>query len=391
MAEIILNGQSVKTEAADMKDLKRQTYASEGLSEDIQRHCVWIVEGFQTDENLSLKDGMTINWIQKGKMPDREEMESMLCARHTPHVYEKAKKARVAIAGLGGLGSNIAIMLARTGIGHLHLIDFDIVEPSNLNRQQYMVEHGILEQPKVDAALAYHVGPGQLPIGLFMYNAGSTMMFSNNDLHIRVKGRGGHGAMPQNCVDPISVGSHIVVALQEIISREMNPKASCVITIGSFHAGTTLNVIPEEAILDGTLRADTKEAQKQLVKRVREVAEATARVYGAEAEVEITDGAPPLICDKEATEEFVGYMRELAIPGTMEQPDVAASASEDFACIAEQVPSAFMYVSAGFMDERGVASAHNPKVQFNEEVLPRGAAYLAYCAEQWLKRHGNKH
>ena len=124
-----------------MKDLKRQTYASEGLSEDIQRHCVWIVEGFQTDENLSLKDGMTINWIQKGKMPDREEMESMLCARHTPHVYEKAKKARVAIAGLGGLGSNIAIMLARTGIGHLHLIDFDIVEPSNLNRQQYMVEH----------------------------------------------------------------------------------------------------------------------------------------------------------------------------------------------------------------------------------------------------------
>ena len=124
-----------------MEDLKRQTYASEGLSEDIQRHCVWIVEGFQTDENLSLKDGMTINWIQKGKMPDREEMESMLCARHTPHVYEKAKKARVAIAGLGGLGSNIAIMLARTGIGHLHLIDFDIVEPSNLNRQQYMVEH----------------------------------------------------------------------------------------------------------------------------------------------------------------------------------------------------------------------------------------------------------
>ena len=135
MAEIILNGRSVKTEAADMADLKRRTYASEGLEEDIQRHCVWIVEGFQTDENLSLKDGMTINWIRKGKMPDREEMEGMLCARHTPHVYEKAKKARVAIAGLGGLGSNIAIMLARTGIGHLHLIDFDIVEPSNLNRQ----------------------------------------------------------------------------------------------------------------------------------------------------------------------------------------------------------------------------------------------------------------
>lgn len=94
MAEIILNGRSVKTEAADMADLKRQTYASEGLEEDIQRHCVWIVEGFQTDDNLSLKDGMTINWIRKGKMPDREEMESMLCARHTPHVLGKGEESQ---------------------------------------------------------------------------------------------------------------------------------------------------------------------------------------------------------------------------------------------------------------------------------------------------------
>ena len=97
-----------------------------------------------------------------------------------------------------------------------------------LTGSRNMLEHGILENPKVDAALAYHVGPGQLPIGMFMYNANSTMMFSNNDLHIRVRGKGGHGAMPQNCVDPISVGAHIVVALQEIISREMDPKASCV-------------------------------------------------------------------------------------------------------------------------------------------------------------------
>ena len=136
MAEIILTGQSMKTEAADMEDLKRQTYASEGLSEDIQRHCVWIVEGFQTDENLSLKDGMTINWIQKGKMPDREEMESMLCARHTPMSMEKSlNKEPVAIRGPVAW-SNIAIMLARTGIGHLHLIDFDIVEPSNLEPER---------------------------------------------------------------------------------------------------------------------------------------------------------------------------------------------------------------------------------------------------------------
>lgn len=257
----------------------------------------------------------------------------------------------------------------------------------NLTGSLNMLENGILENPKVDAALAYHVGPGQLPIGLFMYNDNSTMMFSNNDLHIKVKGKGGHGALPQNCVDPISVGAHIIIALQEILAREMDPHDSCVITVGTFHAGTALNVIPEEAVMSGTLRTDTIEAQKKLVKRVKEVAEATAKVYGAEAEVEITAGGPPLICDSETTKSFVKYMRELAIPETIEYPNVKASASEDFAFISEKVPSTFMYLSCGYTDERGAASAHNPKVQFNEDCLPRGAAYLAHCAQRWLEEH----
>lgn len=257
----------------------------------------------------------------------------------------------------------------------------------NLTGSLNMLEGGILENPKVDAALAYHVGPGQLPIGMFMYNYNSTMMFSNNDLHIKVKGKGGHGALPQNCVDPISIGARIIIALQEIISREMDPHDACVITVGTFHAGTALNVIPEEAVMSGTLRADTKEAQQKLMKRVKEVAEATAKVYGAEAEVEVTAGGPPLICDPETTKKFVEYMRELKIPETMEYPNISASASEDFAFIAEKVPATFMYLSAGYLDERGAASAHNPKVQFNEEVLPRGAAYLAHCAQRWLEEH----
>lgn len=250
-----------------------------------------------------------------------------------------------------------------------------------------MLENGILDNPKVDAALAYHVGPGQLPIGMFLYNYNSTMMFSNNDLDITVKGKGGHGALPQNCIDPISVGAHIIIALQEIISREMDPHDACVITIGTFHAGTAMNVIPEEAVMRGTLRADTSAAQKKLIKRVKEVAEATAKVYGAEAEVEISAGGPPLVCDPENTKEFVDFMRELDLPGAMEYPNISASASEDFAFVAEKVPSTFMYLSAGYQDERGAASAHNPKVQFNEDALPRGTAYLAYCAKRWLEEH----
>lgn len=105
-----------------------------------------ILNGFQLDQDRPLAENDTLTIIRKGVMPDREQLESMMMARHTPAVHKKLKQGRVAIAGLGGLGSNIAVMLARIGVGHLLLVDFDIVEPSNLNRQSYYIRH--LGMPK---------------------------------------------------------------------------------------------------------------------------------------------------------------------------------------------------------------------------------------------------
>ena len=102
---------------------------------------VTIINGFQTDEDIELKSGDNLVFIQKGKMPDRNQFEAMLSARHTPKLYEKFKSVSVGVAGLGGLGSNIAVMLAQSGIGKLVIADFDMVEPSNLNRQHYSISH----------------------------------------------------------------------------------------------------------------------------------------------------------------------------------------------------------------------------------------------------------
>ena len=96
---------------------------------------------------------------------------------------------------------------------------------------------------------------------------------------------------------------------------------------------------------------------------------------------------PPLICDPALTEEMVSYMQEMNLPNAQPYPGISASASEDFASIAEKVPSTFIYLSAGFTDNREVYPAHNPKVQFNEDVCPIGASCLAYCATQWLNNH----
>ena len=250
-----------------------------------------------------------------------------------------------------------------------------------------MIENGILENPPVDAALAYHVSPGKMPIGLFMYNDKDTMMYSVDGFKITIHGKGSHGAYPHVGVDPINIGVHIHLALQELIARESNPTHSCVLTIGQFAGGTAANIIPETAVLQGTIRTNKPEARELLVRRMKEVAEKTAAVYNGTVDIEMISEVPPLICNPKLTDEVVGYMQELGIPGLTPYPGISASASEDFAVIAEKVPSTFMYLSAGYLDERGQYPAHHPKAQFNEDVCPIGAACLAHCASQWLKNN----
>ena len=250
-----------------------------------------------------------------------------------------------------------------------------------------MIENGILENPPVDAALAYHVSPGKMPIGLFMYNDKDTMMYSVDGFKITIHGKGSRGAYPHVGVDPINIGVHIHLALQELIARESDPTHSCVLTIGQFAGGTAANIIPETAVLQGTIRTNKPEARELLVRRMKEVAEKTAAVYNGTVDIEMISEVPPLICNPKLTDEVVGYMQELGIPGLTPYPGISASASEDFAVIAEKVPSTFMYLSAGYLDERGQYPAHHPKAQFNEDVCPIGAACLAHCASQWLKNN----
>ena len=248
-----------------------------------------------------------------------------------------------------------------------------------------MLANGILEG--VDGALAYHVGPGRMPVGLFMYNSGGTIMYSVDGFRLTVHGRGAHGAYPHYSIDPINIAVHIYLALEALIAREADPGKACVLTIGNFSAGSAPNIIPDTAVLQGTLRTNDQDEREKLVRRLKEAAQKTAEVYGGQVEMEIIADLPPLICNPEMTDEMVGYMKELPIPGLTSVPDMVSSASEDFAAIAEKVPSVFMYLSAGYLDERGDAPAHNSKVRFNEDVCPIGSACLAHCAVRWLERH----
>lgn len=143
---VTLNGKEIDTVCQTAFAVREET----GSPTDIV-----ILNGFQIAEDRQLSENDVLNIIRKGVMPDEEELESMMVARHTPYVHQQLKNGKVAIAGLGGLGSNIAVMLARIGVGQLLLVDFDIIEPSNLNRQSYYVSHlGMLKTSALKEQIA---------------------------------------------------------------------------------------------------------------------------------------------------------------------------------------------------------------------------------------------
>lgn len=251
-----------------------------------------------------------------------------------------------------------------------------------------MIENGVLEEPVPEAALAFHVAAGKIPVGTVLYNSGGVMMSSADSFRIEIKGKGGHGAYPHLTVDPIGICNKIYSALEAAAAKETAPEKACTITVGSFHGGDAPNIIPDCAAMEGMVRTDDRQLQIKLVKRIADLAEAYAKAYGGTAQVTFYKGAPPLVCDRKLTEEIVGFMQEGEFSQLKLEEGIKASASEDFALIAEKISSAFMYLSAGFEDGRGEFTAHNPKVRFNEEVLPVGAACLAHCAVRWLEKRG---
>ena len=247
-----------------------------------------------------------------------------------------------------------------------------------------MMENGVLQNPVPQAAFALHTAAGGMLPGTFMYNADKALMLSADNFEVTIKGKGGHGAYPNLAVDPINAAVHIYTALQSLAGREVAADNVCVVTMGQFIAGESDNIIPDNAVMKGALRTDDESVRNFVKKRIEEIAQLTARCFGASAAVSWAGGAPALNCDSGLVSEMTGYIKELPIPDVKFIGNMQATASEDFAYIAQKIPSAYIYLSAGFDDERGKYTAHNPKVCFNEEALPIGAAVYAHCAARWL-------
>lgn len=256
-----------------------------------------------------------------------------------------------------------------------------------------MIEAGILQNPKVDAAMGIHVATGvPLPAGIVIVPEAGPSMAGADWFKITVKGKGCHGAMPYTGVDPLNVIANIYFALQELISREVDALDTAVLTVGFMRGGSVNNVIPETAELGGTLRTFTKKNREFIVQRVREVAEGMATTYRAEATVEFSNGTPSLVNDPAsvlfAKEYLADYFGEHSfLTAGMVIPGGKAMGSEDFAFVSQEVPTIQLTFGAGDSQKGCIHPLHHPKAMFEESVLARGAALFAGYAVEWLKRN----
>lgn len=255
-----------------------------------------------------------------------------------------------------------------------------------------MVEGGLLENPRVDAALGMHVFTNmELPAGtVFMLGADSKMA-AVDWFTIKITGKGCHGAQPNNGVDPLNVMAHIHLALQAINAREMDPADNMVLTIGQMHGGNTSNVIPQDAMMSGTIRTLKSETRAMVKSRMEAIVGTIASAFNAEAHVEYGSGCPVLFQNKELYAEVKGYLSTLEGVNSLDLDDVGMKmsnmGSEDFAYVANEVPSVFLAVAAGQPDQGYCYPQHHPKAIFHEDSLPAGVAAYVHIAMEWLKHN----
>jgi amidohydrolase len=241
---------------------------------------------------------------------------------------------------------------------------------------QLMVEEGMLDRFAIDEVYGMHNQPG-LPIGEFRIRPGP--FYAAADIFdIVVTGKGGHAAKPHEVVDTTLVASHIVVALQSIVARNLHPVDQCVVSVTSFEPDTdAYNIIPEVVILRGTVRTMTPENRDMAQANLSRIAEATAQAFGATARVDYTRKYPPMINSAAETDHAATAARTVA--GTCDTDAKMSLGGEDFACMLEARPGAYIEVGNG----PGVG-VHHPQYNFNDEAIPHGSSYWATLAEQRL-------
>ena len=244
-----------------------------------------------------------------------------------------------------------------------------------------MIDEGVMDDPPVDATFGVHMAQDQ-PVGTIGLCAGPAYAAPDTFV-VRITGRGGHGARPHTCVDPVVIASQCVVALQTLVSRELDPMKPAVVTVGSIQAGTAHNVIPEEATMQGTVRTFDESVRRQLAERIPALIEGIAGAMRGHATVEYLLGYPMLVNDEAMTGLVREVVREVVGPEKVLERE-PGMVGEDMSYFLQRAPGCFFNIVSR-NEERGlIYGHHHPRFDIDEESLPVGVAAVAAVALRFL-------
>ncbi|HME19266.1 MAG TPA: carboxypeptidase CpsA [Nitrososphaerales archaeon] len=248
-----------------------------------------------------------------------------------------------------------------------------------------MIEDGAMKDPKVDYVFGLHIGDtyhsGELAV------KPGAIMAAPDSFKIRVVGKGGHGAYPHETVDPVYIAAQVILALQGVSGRMIDPVQPFVVSVCSVHAGTKDNIIPDDALLEGTIRTLDKETRRRAKSKVGDVVAAVAKAFGGRAEVSFMEDAYPVTYNDPKTSEKVAEVLG-RIPGAKVKLAEQVLGGEDFSRFLEEAPGAFYFLGTRNEAKGCVHPNHSSKFKVDEDVLKLGAASLAMLAMEFANRVG---
>ncbi len=373
--------------AEEVAEWRRDFHQHPELLYDVHRTAARVAEllkSFGCDEVVTGIGQTGVVGVINGRQPGsraiglRADMDALPIQEIRDHAYKSTVPGKMHACGHDGhtamlLGAARYLTETRNFAGKAVVI-FQPAEEGGAGGKA-MVDDGMMDRFGVHEVYGMHNMPG-LPVGHITTRPGPIMAASNS-FEIRLKGLGGHAAKPHICVDPIVGGAQIVTALQSIVARNIDPIDNAVISITRFHAGTTANnIIPQTAVIGGTVRSLREETRHFLKKRFTEVVHGIAAAMGLEVELDYEWGYPVVVNHADQTEFAAEIARGVVGPDKVTTNMEPSLGGEDFAYMLEARPGAFIFIGNG--DSAGL---HHPEYDFDDSVIPHGVSYWAKLVE----------